>query len=73
MPVIGFLGSTSLDLYAHLVRAFRQGLSEMGFVDGQNVAIEFRWAESQYERLSALATDLVPQHSDFDCSIRRCG
>jgi putative tryptophan/tyrosine transport system substrate-binding protein len=59
MPVIGFLGSTSPDLYAHLVRAFRQGLSKMGFVDGQNVAIEFRWAESQYERLSALATDLV--------------
>ena len=59
MPVIGFLGSTSPDLYAHLVRAYRQGLSEVGYVEGQNVAIEFRWAESQYERLPALAADLV--------------
>jgi putative ABC transport system substrate-binding protein len=59
MPVVGFLGSTSPDLYAHLVRAYRQGLSEVGYVEGQNVAIEFRWSESQYERLPALAADLV--------------
>jgi putative tryptophan/tyrosine transport system substrate-binding protein len=59
MPVIGFLGSTSPDLYAHLVLAYRQGLGESGFVEGRNVAIDFRWAESQYDRLPALVADLV--------------
>src|SRR5436190_16134972 len=59
MPVIGFLGSTSPDLYAHIVHAYRQGLSEAGYFEGRNVAIDFRWAESQYERLPALATELV--------------
>jgi putative ABC transport system substrate-binding protein len=59
MPVVGFLGSTSPDLYAHLVRAYRQGLSEAGYDEGRNVTIDFRWAESQYERLPALATELV--------------
>jgi len=59
MPVIGFLGSTSPDLYANQVGAYRRGLSETGHVEGQNVAIEFRWAESQYERLPAMATDLI--------------
>jgi putative ABC transport system substrate-binding protein len=59
MPVIGFLRSTSPDDSTHLVAAFRQGLAEAGFVEGQNVAIEFRWAENQYERLPALAADLV--------------
>jgi putative ABC transport system substrate-binding protein len=59
MPVIGFLGSTSPGAYAHLVRAYRKGLSEAGFVEGQNVAIDFRWAESQYNRLPELAAELV--------------
>jgi putative tryptophan/tyrosine transport system substrate-binding protein len=59
MPVIGFLSAASPDLYAHLLRAFRQGLGEAGFVEGRNVAIEFRWAEGQTDRIPAFAADLV--------------
>jgi putative ABC transport system substrate-binding protein len=59
MPVIGYLGTGAPETFAHLVAAFRKGLSETGYVEGQNVAIEFRWAESQYDRLPALAADLV--------------
>jgi putative ABC transport system substrate-binding protein len=59
MPVIGLLGSASLDLWASRMRAFHQGLSETGYVDGQNVTIEYRWAEGRNDRLPALAADLV--------------
>ena len=59
MPVVGFLSSVSPGPWAHFVAAFRQGLSETGYVEGRNVAIEFRWAEGQYDRLPALAADLV--------------
>ena len=59
MPVIGFLGSTSTNTYTIRLRGFHQGLKEAGYVEGQNVAIEYRWAEGQYERLPALATELV--------------
>jgi len=50
VPVIGFLNSESPNLYAHLVRAFLEGLSQAGYVEGSNVAIEWRWAEGQYDR-----------------------
>src|SRR5262249_55924037 len=59
MPVVGFLSGQSPGPATHLVAAFRQGLAEAGFLEGQNVAIEFRWAENQYDRLPALAADLV--------------
>src|SRR5262245_44412824 len=59
MPVIGFLNGASPEGYAPYVTAFRQGLKEVGYVDGQNVAIEYRWAEGQYDRLPALAAELV--------------
>ena len=59
MPVIGFLGSASADGYAPMMAPFRQGLAESGYVEGQNVAIEYRWAENQVDRLPELATDLV--------------
>jgi putative ABC transport system substrate-binding protein len=62
MPVIGFLRSTSLADAAHLVDAFRQGLKETGFVEGQNVAIEYRSAEDQGDRLPVLVGDLVRRH-----------
>ena len=61
MPVIGFLGGESPDLFAGRLRAFRQGLDQGGFVEGRNVAIEYRWARGEYERLPVLAADLVRQ------------
>jgi putative ABC transport system substrate-binding protein len=59
MPVIGFLHPASPDAYAERLRAFRQGLKDAGFIDGENVAIEYRWAENQLDRLPALAAELV--------------
>ena len=59
LPVIGFLEPTSLDKYAPFVEAFRNGLRELGFIEGHNIAIEYRWAEGEYGRLSGLAADLV--------------
>jgi putative ABC transport system substrate-binding protein len=59
MPVIGFLGSDSPNQSAGRLRAFSEGLNEAGFAGGRNVVIEYRWAESQYDRLPALAADLV--------------
>src|SRR6202790_2178475 len=59
MPVIGFLSNSSPDLYTVRLRAFREGLKGGGYVEGQNVAIEYRWAEGQNDRLPALAAELV--------------
>ncbi len=59
VPVIGFLGILSPDLYEVRLRAFRQGLKETNYVEGQNVEIEYRWAEGQYNRLPVFATELV--------------
>src|SRR6478752_9244712 len=59
MPVIGFMSSVSAAPSAHLVAAFRDGLKAIGFVEGQNVAIDFRWADGQYDRLQMIAAELI--------------
>ena len=59
MPVVGWLASTSPEAQGHFAAAFRQGLKEAGYIEGQNVAIEYRWAQDQWVRLPALAADLV--------------
>lgn len=64
MPVIGFLGSTSPGPFAPFVAAFREGLSEIGYVEGQNVALKYRWAEDHYDRLPGLAAELVGRKVD---------
>src|SRR5215471_17174755 len=61
VPVIGLLHSASAGAFAPFLAALREGLGEAGYVDGQNVRIEFRWAEGQYDRLSAMAAELVDQ------------
>jgi ABC-type uncharacterized transport system substrate-binding protein len=62
MPVIGFLSGRSLASDSHLVASFRKGLSETAYVEGQNVAIEYRWAESRFDRLPAFAAELIGRH-----------
>jgi putative ABC transport system substrate-binding protein len=59
MPVVGFLNASSPESYTHLVRAFRQGLGEAGFVEGQNVTVEYHWGEDRNDKLQALAAELV--------------
>ena len=65
MPVIGFLSASAPGPTALYVAAFRQGLSETGYVEGQNVAVEYRWAEGRYDRLPALVADLVGRKADL--------
>jgi hypothetical protein len=67
MPLIGYLHSGSPAPYAHLVATFHQGLKEAGAVEGKNFAIEYHWAEGRYDRLPALAADLVSRHVIRQC------
>ena len=62
LPVIGFLNNGVSDAYAANVAAFREGLRENGYVEGRDAVIDFRWAEGAYDRLPALAADLVNRH-----------
>ena len=64
LPVIGFLSSASADLYTVRLRAFHKGLKDQDYVEGQNVAIEYRWAEGQNNRLPVLAAELVHRQVD---------
>src|SRR5437016_13816320 len=59
MPVVGFLGSNSPELYADRLRAFRRGLKDAGYIEAENVAVEYRWANGDNNRLPALAAELV--------------
>src|SRR5215831_15078404 len=59
MPVVGFIHTLSPENVPHFVPAFQQGLKEAGFIEGQNIAVEYRWARGQYNRLPELAADLV--------------
>src|SRR5579872_2483035 len=59
LPVVGFLSSRSPEESAHLIEAFRGGLKDGGFIEGQSVSLEFRWAHGDYDRLPALAAELV--------------
>src|SRR6516164_2845365 len=59
IPVVAFLNSASPDGYVPMVDAFRQGLKEAGYIEGQNVAVEYRWAEGQYDRVPAIALEMV--------------
>jgi putative ABC transport system substrate-binding protein len=68
LPVIGYLGSESADLFASRLRAFRQGLSAMSYDEGRNVTIEYRWAEGHNERLPSLAADLVRRKVDVSAA-----
>src|SRR5713101_1634482 len=65
IPVLGFLSNASPGWFAPQVAAFHQGLSETGYVEGRNLAIEYRWAEGHYDRLPALAADLVGHKVDL--------
>jgi putative ABC transport system substrate-binding protein len=68
-PVVGFLSSTSAATYGPVVIAFREGLSETGYLEGQNLDIEYRWAEDRYDRLPAMAADLVDRKVDVIAAI----
>ena len=71
LPVIGYLSLASPGPFATSLAAFRQGLGEIGYVEGQSVSIEYRWAEGQYDRLPALAADLVARKVDVIVAERR--
>src|SRR5262249_52599176 len=70
MPVIGLLEPRSPDTIADQLRAFRQGLKDIGYVEGENVAVEYRWAENQPDRLPALAADLVRRRRAVIAALR---
>ena len=75
MPVIGFLNGASPEGFASQVKAFGEGLKESGYVEGQNVAIEYRWANDQFDRLPEFVADLIrpPRVSDFRQHARQSG
>jgi putative ABC transport system substrate-binding protein len=69
MPVVGRLGTELREVENSTVVSFQQGLKEAGYIEGQNLAIEYRWAEGQYDRLPALAADLTRARAVFDAEI----
>src|SRR5689334_22828562 len=68
LPLVGFLHRQSPDLYSPMVAAFRNGLKESGYVEGQNIAVEYRWAENESNRLTTMALDLVRRAVNVICA-----
>ena len=71
IPRIGFLGNSTAELEANLIGPWRQGLRELGYVEGQNVVVEYRWAEGHYERFPALIKELLAGRGDLQFSDER--
>ena len=73
MKSIGFLGTTSASAWGSWVNAFTQRLNELNWVDGRNIAIEYRWAEGNYDRFTEIASRICAAQGRCDCDLRRCG
>ena len=73
IPRVGFMGNSTAALEANLVGPFRDGLRELGYQEGRNIVIEYRWAEGNYERFSALVAELLALKLTMECEVQQIG